>query len=508
MFSLIAATALMAQSPKVLTEHVASASMFKNGYAVVLREMDVPGSGEYLLEKIPQASLGTLWFTTSDGATLTSVVNTEVPKSDDVKAQTIGDLLTLNVGKHVTLYFLGQEPVSGVLIGASGSILQVKDGEKTTVVDRAAVVRLTSPDTLTDSSKMNSSVRGLRFQVEAKGASKIFMLSLEHGLTWAPGYAVTLKEGKKLQVVGKSTVINDLEDLNGIETRFITGWPNIPYVSIMDPLSDAGLYQSAINGMGGPGAPSGGFGGGRAAEAFRNQAPAAKDFGESMPVADLGGIQAEDLFFYRQPNVTLKKGDRGYFIVFVTEAPYDEVYTWDIDDFVQDAQYRPMPPTAEVEDVWHTIRFTNASKQPFSTGTATIFKDGQIIGQDMMKYASPGGKAELRITKAMDIGADQIEEEVTRERGVLKNTYNQITHDLVTLKGTLTMINHKNEVVTVRVRKSLTGEVIASTPEAKVTKVARGLRDVNSRAQLEWVEKIEPGKTLTLTYSYKVYIRV
>jgi hypothetical protein len=502
-----AATALLPQTPHTLTEHIVLASMFKNGYAVVLREMDLPGSGSYLLEQVPQASLGTLWFTTTDGAKLTSVVNTNVPKNDQVKAQTIGDLLTLNIGKRVTLYFPGQEAVTGTLIGASGSILQLKNGEQTIVVDRASVVRLVSPDTLTDSSTIQNMTRGLRFQVESKGAGKLMMLSLEKGLTWAPGYAVTLKEGKKLEIVGKATVINDLEDLNEIETRFITGWPNIPYAYITDPLSDADVYRQAIFSGTTPGGARG-FGGGRANEDFRNQAPAAKDFGDSMPVSDLGGIQAEDLFFYRQPKVLLKKGERGYFIVFTSEAPYDELYTWDIDDFVQDAQYRPMPPTAQPEEVWHTVRFTNMSKQPFSTGTATIFKDGQIIGQDMMKYASPGGKAELKITKAMDIGADQLEEEVSRERAALKTVYNQVTHDLVTLKGTLTMINHKPEAVTVRVRKSLTGEVVSTTPGAKVTKTARGLRDVNSRTEVEWTQNIEPGKTLTLTYTYKVYIRV
>jgi hypothetical protein len=507
MFSLIAAaSAMMIDSPRTLTEHVTLASMFKNGYAVVMREMDFAGSGEYMLEQIPQASLGTLWFTTSDGAKLMSVVNTEVPKSSKVPAQSISDLLTLNIGKRVTLYFLGQEPVTGTLLTASGAILQVKSGEQTVVVDRASVVRLTSPDTLTDSSQVQSSVRGLRFQVESAGAGKIFMLSLEKGMSWAPGYAVTLNEGKKLRVVGKATVINDLEDLNGIETRFITGWPNIPFSEIQDPLVNADLFQAAVFN----GSTSGNFARGAAGArgGFANQAPAMKDFGESMPVSNLGGIQAEDLFFYRQPSVKLKKGERGYFIVFSMDAPYDELYTWNIDDFVQDAQYRPMPPTSDPEEVWHTIRFVNTSKQPFSTGAATIFKDGQIIGQDMMKYASSGGKAELRITKAMDVGADQLEEEVTRERGVLKNTYNQVTHDLVTLKGTLTMLNHKAEAVTVRVRKNVTGEVIASSPEAKVTKVARGLRDVNSRAELEWTQTIQPGKTLTLTYSYKVFIRV
>ncbi len=507
MFSLLAASALISESPKTLTEHIALASMFKNGYCVVLREMDVPGTGDFLLEQIPQASLGTLWFTTSDNAKLTSVVNADVPRNAEVKAPSIPDLLNLNIGKRVTLYFLGQEPVSGTLLNAAGQILQVKDEKGTTVVDKGSVVRVVSPDTLTDSSTVNMTVRGLRFGVESSGAGKIFMLSLERGMTWAPGYAVTLKEGKKLQVVGKSTIVNDLEDLNGIETRFITGWPNIPYAGIIDPLVESNLLQGGGGGF--PG--QGGFGGGGRGGGFANQAPAAKDmsgFEASMPAAQLGGIQAEDLFFYRQPKVTLKKGERGYFIVFTMDAPYDEVYTWDIDDFVENAQYRSMPPTPEPEDIWHTIRFTNMAKQPFSTGAATIFKDGQIVGQDMMKYASAGGKAELKITKAMDIGADQIEEEVSRERAALKDVYNRSTHDLVTLKGTLTMVNRKPEAVTVRVRKSLTGEVLSTLPDAKVVKTARGLRDVNSRAQLEWTQTIQPGKTLTLTYSYKVFIRV
>lgn len=507
MISLIAATALLVQTPQKLTETITDAAMFKNGYAVIFREMPVPASGEYVLDKIPAASLGTLWFTTSDNTKLTSVINAETPTSVDVPAASIGDLLTLNVGKRVTLMFIGQEPVTGTLQSASGSILIVKNGEQTIVVDRSSVVRLVSPDTLTSMSPVKGSVRGLRFQVESKGAGKIYMLSLERGMSWAPGYAVTLRPDKKLHLVGKSTVINDIEDLKNIEVRFITGFPNLPYAAIPDPMSDAASFMNAINSM--PGPAGGGFGGGgRAGEMFRNQAPAARDFGDSMPTADLGGVQAEDLFFYRQPNVKLKKGERGYFIVLNMESPYEDLYTWDIDDFVQDAQYRPMPTGVIEEEIWHTIKFTNTTKQPFSTGAATIFKEGQIIGQDMMRYCSPNAKAELKITKAMDIGAEQIEEEVSRERGALKNTYGTMTHDLVLLKGTLTMVNRKSEAVTIRIRKQVTGEVTSTSPEAKVTKIARGLRDVNSRATLEWTQKVEPGKTLTMTYEYKVYIRV
>src|ERR1044072_3695108 len=280
MISLIAATALLVQTPKKLTETITDAAMFKNGYAVVFREMDVPSSGEYVLDQIPIASLGTLWFTTSSNVKLTSVINAETPTSVDVPAASIGDLLKLNVGKRVTLMFMGQEPVTGTLQSASGSILILKNGEQTIVIDRASVVRVLSPDSLTATSPVKGSVRVLRFQVESKGAGKLYMLSLERGMSWAPGYAITLKADKKLELTGKATVINDIEDLKNIEVRFITGFPNIPYAGIPDPMSDANAFMGAINNMPGPGGPrgSGGFGGGRAGEMFRNQAPASIRF--------------------------------------------------------------------------------------------------------------------------------------------------------------------------------------------------------------------------------------
>ena len=49
---------------------IASAALFKNGYAVVIREIKVGPTGEYLLPKLPQSSFGTLWFATSNGLKL------------------------------------------------------------------------------------------------------------------------------------------------------------------------------------------------------------------------------------------------------------------------------------------------------------------------------------------------------------------------------------------------------------------------------------------------------
>ena len=118
------------------------------------------------------------------------------------------------------------------------------------MIPRGEVRMLTFGKDATLTSKATNASRGLEFQTQGSGT--IYMLSLERGMSWTPGYAVTLKEGKKLEVVGKATAVNDLEDLNGIETRFITGWPNVPFAGNLDPLIDRGrsVYGLCIRGGG------------------------------------------------------------------------------------------------------------------------------------------------------------------------------------------------------------------------------------------------------------------
>ncbi len=504
------AALLTLQTPRAITSKIALASMFKNGYVILVREMPVTGAGEHFLEKIPQASLGTLWLTTSGNMHLTSVKNVLREVSTTTQAGSFDEFLRLNVGKKVTLTTVNMGVITGTIVGVNGDtvLLKSENGETVTMIQRGEIRRIEFPAGAAYTITTNSRDRALQFTTDGSGS--IYMISLERGMAWAPSYAVTLKDDKTLNIVGKATAMNDLEDLNGVEARFITGFPNLPFASLPEPLTmpgDMNQFMSMISGVGSPQA----LYRSRPNEMMMNQGSAAfddKSFAASMPPSELGGFQAEDLFFYRQPNVHLKKGERAYFVVLTADAPYEELYTWDIDDFVMDATYRPTPPSDQREDIWHTIRFTNTAKMPFSTGAATIFKDNQMLGQDMMRYASVGGKAELKITKAVDISADQLEEETARERGALQNTYKQATHDLVTLQGTLTLVNRQAKVATVRVRKLLTGEVISTSPLAKVTKTARGLRDVNSRALVEWTQTVEPGKTVKLTYSYKVYIRV
>lgn len=110
------------------------------------------------------------------------------------------------------------------------------------------------------------------------------------------------------------------------------------------------------------------------------------------------------------------------------------------------------------------------------------------------------------MSKALEIGNDTSEEEVGRERGALKTTSYGV-FDLVTINGTIEVKNRKPEAVPIRITKSVVGEVTASSNNAKLTKTAKGLREVNPRTQIEWNATLAPGASLSLTYTYKIYVR-
>jgi hypothetical protein len=231
------------------------------------------------------------------------------------------------------------------------------------------------------------------------------------------------------------------------------------------------------------------------------------------------GMQAGDLFFYTKQNLTLKRGERGMYMLFQSEAPYKEIYTWLVDDDTEDnVEYRF--PSGDPGEVWHSVRFRNTSGQPLTTSAATTMKNGQILGQDMIVYTPAGAEAEVRITKALDIRVEKNEEEVRREPGVIKEKIylgldrngqrmydEKPLFDRLYIKGTLVMRNQKPEKVTVKVAKSLTGEVSVASHEAKIVKLAKGIKDTNPTSQITWQVDVDPGKTLDLTYEFSMLVR-
>jgi hypothetical protein len=497
------------------------AAMFKNGYSVLIRGIDIPRSGRFRLREIPQASLGTLWFWTTDGVQIRAIRNTS---SDGPKVVTnligIPAILSANVGKVVRLGLREGDEVTGkqitgkllafggnqAVIESNGRVLTFLPGMISSVSAAKGVLqlRVTSP----------TKVRGLEFQVAAERPGVIYMISLERGLLWSPSYAVDLVSDKELRLTATCTVVNDLEDLNVREARFVTGFPNLAYAFTPHPLTTSPSVEAFVTNMSqtGTGMP-GGFGGGGFGGAgggrmmTQNAAAPMADFnpGSAMPVSPVAGTQLEDLFFYRQPQLFVRKGDRSFFNLFTMKSDYRELYTWDVVDTDADSTYRAIAPV-ESQEFWHTVRFKNTSGQPFTTGPAATYRQNNLLGQDSILYTPTGAELELKVTKALNIRPDILEEETERQRNALQHPHRGV-FDKVTVRGTIRIVNTKAEEVELRIRKRITGEVKSTQEEPKVTKVATGLRAVNPQSRLEWTLKLKPGEERVFTYTYEVFLQ-
>ena len=101
--TLLFATTLATAGPTLIEPKIVGASLFKNGYAVIVRELPLPASGEVLIKQPAGAALGTLWVTASEGVTIDSVVSTKIETEGKTNLTSLDALLTANVGKVLTI---------------------------------------------------------------------------------------------------------------------------------------------------------------------------------------------------------------------------------------------------------------------------------------------------------------------------------------------------------------------------------------------------------------------
>lgn len=503
----LAALSFLSLLPPPAEGKVVAASLFKNGYAMVVREADLDANGRATLKPPGGTVMGTLWISASTGAELQKVTLTKVETRGQRDVQNLDELLAANIEKNITVEttssFQGQTTVvKGRLISATGPMIVLEQENDRVALFKSAIVRVLAAD------------HGLAFKaptstsenvilVEAKNKGKAYMVSLQQGMTWSPAYQISLVDEKTLRLVGKATILNDLAPLDKVDVSLVTGFPNVRFLNVLDPLASGqsvmeyiqSLAYSTVNpeyrrDMIQNQAP-GGFGGARGALEQEQQQPTGS------------GAQLEDLFLYKQPNVTLKVGERGSFTILDARAEYRQEYEVQIPD-VDWNNPRPVATTDNPLDVWHTLKFKNTTGQPLTTAPALTLKDDQILGQDLMNYTSAGSEAKVRVTKALDIHVEAIDEETARERGALK-IENRATYDKVTLKGTIELVNTKPKAVQMRVEKLATGEVTDASG-GTVKKTPAGLRQVNPVSQIVWTPILEPNKPLRLTYQVTVFV--
>ncbi len=544
-----------------LKTRVRTVAAFKNGLGFIFRSGETKlDNGWALMEQVPPAVLGGFWVgTTAPGARVDKVVSFRRKIKAASEPTTLPDLLSAAVGKKVLVtYTVGAQAnpsvVSGIVLsvplerkrdstelpsvsrdlahgyrsgypsnplppadGAPGQIVIIKTTDNRLVaINKNSIqsVELTGsvPPKATSEYEVSSAKLHLN---GAQKSAEITLAYLEKGITWSPSYLINIADEKQADITLEAVFANDMEDLEDTDVSFVVGYPNFMFADMLNPLS---LQQSvaAFVGelmLGTDRTGQGGYGGVMAQSRFQNTVgynngsanawspETAYSANNPMP-----GESNEDLYFYQQRHVTLKKGDKARYTVFTASVPYEHIYQWDIPDSMNldDRGYRLDPSRAKdpADQVWHAVRLKNTSKQPWTTAPAFAVNSAMPIAQDVLKYTPSGGKNTLRLTVATDVTAEQVQTEASRkELRIGTGSYDEVTVD-----GKLFVKNWKKKTVKINVKKSLIGEVLSNDGGGRVSKVIKKVTSVNPTSEIEWEFNLAPGIEKKLSYQYKIYV--
>ena len=552
---------------------VTDVAVFKHGYGFVMAEgMAQTKGGWCVFSEVPQASLGTLWLYSPDDGVAVDRVIAEVRDAKQKRdAENLDDLIRANVGKLVTIRGqddqkwrgtllepilapgsarsessddtviwaavpprdeVGEKQVSHVVLNVDGAQVAIRKELVQQIwfaEEPSREVEITLPE-------QALAARLIRGDQTVTGAARVGMGYMTNGLRWIPSYQVNITGDGQANLRLQGTVINDATDLQGSRLHLVVGVPHFIQENVVSPLSlqvawtklssyfvgqpeisrgaFSNVMMTQMAGM--PG--MGGMGGAVAARARTE--PRAEGPTAVMPVTGAG---AEELFFYKVPDVTLKRGGRASVAILDAIVKYEDVYLLDIID-EPGTPYRRWSPRYQQEQgsrsadeealaremakpkVWHALRIQNETEAPWTTAPALTVRDWQPIAQSMMLYTPIGGQVDLRTTIAPDILTDKAELEVGREpkaRHVSGSDY-----DLLTISGEVTLTNHKAEQVRLIVTRQFEGEVIETSDDGQSSKLAEESMGINPTSSIVWDFELPAGEEKVLTYTYKVYVRV
>jgi len=506
-------------------------TLFKNGYGVVTARADLPGAGGVRIAELPKSTLGSFWLGWSGDTRISEIVARHALVSDTQPAGSIPELLQANVGNEVSL-LISNEWVTGTIRAIPqphtkpqpqpqpahrgnhaifppprpvGDTLLLETADRLEVIRISHIQRLGLPrDAATDYTQHREEP-ALDFTVTQPGEDPTLWVEyMASGIAWSPSYRVDISNDQTATLTAKAVIVNDLLDMHRVDVELVTGYPHLQHAD-----STSGFWleplQTFLQGM-------------RERDQRRDmtanimmqQRAYASNFagaGAGVPAAPVGGEATEDLYFYQLPDVTLARGERGYFPLMTVSVPYEHCYTWDIPDYVDDNNRYQQQSDDKPEVVWHAINLKNTTDQPWTTAPGQTTKSGRLLGQDTLHYTPVGADTDLRITQALAIVAEQSEFEVERQRDAER--FHGYRYDKVTVRGELAITNRKGTDVTVRITKQLSGEVESAEGDPQVHRLGTGLRRVNPRSELVWTVpvKADPEQPVKLTYRYTVFVR-
>jgi hypothetical protein len=217
-----------------------------------------------------------------------------------------------------------------------------------------------------------------------------------------------------------------------------------------------------------------------------------------------------DLHYQPVGRRTLEEGDSLLLRVASAKAPYERIVEWIVPDtrgpngrYIQEYERRQNPEKYK-DAAWDAVRFRNPFAFPMTTGPAAVVAGGRFNGQRLSTWVNPGEETTLHVTKALSLRTRTTEQEEKGERQIVYvggNDYRRCT-----VKGRLSITNHRKERVELVVRRRFSGKLLEADGEPACVLREEGVWSANERNELTWRFALEPGGEKQLTYRYQVLV--
>jgi hypothetical protein len=328
-------------------------------------------------------------------------------------------------------------------------------------------------------------------------------------MAWAPSYRVDISDPKTLSLKQNAVVKNELEPFADAQLQLISGFPSVHFGHVVSPLAPTQTWTNFFQQL------NQHFGRGNAAMsnvvtqqavAFNRNAP---DSGIDLSAIPTG--EGVDVHYQDIGRQSLEEGDAISVETASGKAAYDRIAEWIVPDTRQaDGRYieeyqRQGDPEKYEDSVWDSVRFHNPLSFPMTTAPAMVVADGKFNGQQMSYWVNPGEETTLHVTKALSIRTRSIEQEIDGGRDIVN--VGGLAYRKATLEGTLQANNHRNEQITLVIRRCFSGELVSADREPKTSLLEEGAGYINKRNQLTWNLTLKPGEEVKLKYRYALLVR-
>jgi hypothetical protein len=343
--------------------------------------------------------------------------------------------------------------------------------------------------------------------------AEIFISYLTHGVSWAPSYRVDLSNPDTLSIEQNAVIKNELGDIENAEISLISGFPSVQFAHVTSPLSLRTTWTQFFQQLNQRVTPDNPIGRNIVSQQAVMANSVTYNYNDPSGGVDLSAMpsgEGVDLHYQSIGKRTLLEDDSLAVSTASGKAPYKRIVEWIVPDtrtadgrYIDEYQRRQDPEKYE-DAAWDAVRFKNPLPFPMTTAPAMIVSKGQFNGQRTSFWVNKGEETTLHITKALSLRTHYAENEESGNRDTVY--FGSRTYRKVAVKGELVINNHRNEEVSMVIRRQFSGDLISADGSPKSVLREEGVYSVNKRNELIWNFDLKPGEEKTLAYRYTVLV--